>query len=377
MKIGILTQPLLHNYGGILQNWSLQQVLRRLGHEPEMIFLDEGSRPHGKLLAMRCMSYLKCLIKRKVFGRRDVYLHPVLNPRYNPDVPEFADCGFVKKIRKTRRLFADEDLTKYTARRNYDAFIVGSDQVWREEYSPDILAYFLKFLTDDDKRPKVAYAASFGKNRDFISADKMPECRRLLGRFKAVSVRENEGIEIVRSIFGRSQVEKVLDPTLLLTQSDFLALISPQDRHNKPHITSYILDRNVIKSTILDEVKDELKLPCCEMGTNPGAGQMPGFSRWLANFADASFVVTDSFHGCVFSIIFEKPFIVIANAERGLDRFRTLLGEFGLSDRLLNQYTEFTERKAKLLSSPDYAFINGLLEASRRDSLKFLRDALA
>ena len=174
MKIGILTQPLRLNYGGILQNWALQQVLKRMGHEPEMIFQCYGHRPNGKLLVMRCLSFVKCQIKRYLLGRKNVYLHSIFSPEYNPRLPQYADGSFVRRIQKTRRLVGDIDLAKFEKRRGYEAFIVGSDQVWREDYSPRIETYFLDFLTEDDKRPKIAYAASFGKSKDYISKEKMP-----------------------------------------------------------------------------------------------------------------------------------------------------------------------------------------------------------
>lgn len=378
MKIGILTQPLHYNYGGIIQNWALQQVLLRMGHRPEMIFLTMCGQPGRKMVAMRTLSFAQNLIRKHLLNRKDKYIHSPLDPRYNPATCYFyADSRFVKRIHKTRPLGCDADLAKLTRRRGYEAFIVGSDQVWREDYSPRILAYFLDFLPDGDGRRRIAYAASFGKERDYLSPEKMSGCRRLMSRFHAVSVREAEGVDIVRRDFGRGQVEKVLDPTLLLSAADYEQLISPADRRRSPYIASYILDRDDYKAAVLAQVAAAKALPVSEIDIEAHPEGMPAVSQWLANFADARFVVTDSFHGCVFSIIFGKPFIAIGNAERGLGRFRSLLGELGLMDRLITTMQDFRDRRDALMSSPDYAAVNGRLALLRQSSLKFLTDALA
>ena len=376
MKIGILTQPLHWNYGGIIQNWALQQVLKRMGHEPEMIFITGHDKPNVRLITLRCLSFAKCAIK-KYLHRDDVYLHSPLDLRYNPNICYFyADNRFVKCIRKTKALDYNVDLARITNRRGYEAFVVGSDQVWREEYSPRIQSYFLDFMPEDDKRKRIAYAASFGKESDYISPEKMPECRRLLGRFDAVSVREADGVDIVRRDFGRHQVEKVLDPTLLLSTPDYEALIAPDDRHSSPYIASYILDPDDDKTTILTQLATDKNLPVSEINIGIRPEGMPTVSQWLANFADADFVVTDSFHGCVFSIIFGKPFIAIANAERGLGRFVSLLSEFGLMSRLVYNLDDFSTKRQHLLEPLDYSPVHQRHDALRHHSLAWLKNAL-
>lgn len=376
MKIGILTQPLHWNYGGIIQNWALQQVLRRMGHEPKMIFITGHDKPNVQLITLRCLSFAKCAIKKYLLNRSDVYLHSVLDPRYNPSGPHYADDEFVKDICKTKPLVRDSNLAALVNKQGYEAFVVGSDQVWREEYSPRIQSYFLDFMPEDDKRKRIAYAASFGKESDYISPEKMPECRRLLGRFDAVSVREAEGVDIVRRDFGRHQVEKVLDPTLLLSATDYEALIAPTDRHSSPYIASYILDPDDEKTAILTQLATDKNLPVSEINIGIRPEGMPTVSQWLANFADADFVVTDSFHGCVFSIIFSKPFIAIANAERGLGRFVSLLSEFSLISRLVYNFDDFSTKRQHLLVPLDYSPVRQRHDALRNHSLTWLKNAL-
>lgn len=384
MKIGILTQPLQANYGGIIQNWALQQTLVRLGHQPETIFRQYDSpEPSLSLYFRRCLSFGKCLFKRLILRNKSVGLMNPFGRMYSPTDSNwlkkpFADTTFVSdRIQKTRPLYSDAEMCKAIGRGNYEAFIVGSDQVWREEYSPRIQSFFLDFLPEADGRKRIAYAASFGKEHNYISPEKMPECRRLLGRFDAVSVRENEGVDIVRRDLGRKQVEKVLDPTLLLSVDDYNTIICPSDRHASPYIASYILDQTYDKSAVVERLSADRKLPVKEMDVEIRPGGMATISQWLANFADADFVVTDSFHGCVFSIIFGKPFIVIANVERGLGRFISLLGELSLSDRMIYCYDDYIAHEPRLLTDIDYTSVRECLDTLRQKSRKYLSDALA
>lgn len=379
MKIGILTQPLHRNYGGILQNWALQQALRYMGDEPEMVFLYGGYRPKGKLLFLRCVSLVKCVARKYLFGRKNVYLYPVFDSKYNPRIPMYADAKFVKCIHKTKRLTENVDIARFVASRNYDAFIVGSDQVWREDYSPSITRYFLDFLSEVDKRPRVAYAASFGKSKDYISLENMPRCRELLHRFDAVSVREYEGLENLKMDFDYHNGVKVLDPTLLLSADDYRRQIKDKDFLDKtrPHVAAYILDESEDKSAILAEVASQLELPVKTFSGEFRGEKMLTVSQWLAEFEGADFVVTDSFHGCVFSIIFHKPFVAIANKDRGIDRFVSLLRDAGLEDRLIYSSDDFNTHKERLLVVPDYMVVEQRLSSLRKASLAFLSDALS
>lgn len=378
MRVGILTQPLHRNYGGILQNWALQQVLKDMGHEPEMIFLCLGNRPRGKLLVLRCMSFVKCVVKKYLFGHKDVYLYSVFNPQYNPSAPQYADAEFVGRIHKTKRLLGDVDLAKLVSSRGYDAFIVGSDQVWREDYSPSITCFFLDFLPEEDKCPRIAYAASFGKSEDYISPENMPRCRELLHRFDAVSVREYEGLDILKRDFDYHRGVKVLDPTLLLSVDDYRREIKDKDFLDKtqPHVSAYILDASEDKSAILAEVASHLELSVKTFSGEFSEEKMLTVSQWLAEFEGADFVVTDSFHGCVFSIIFHKPFVAIANKNRGLDRFVSLLRDAGLEDRLVYSSYEFMARKDELLIASDYVMVEKRLASLRTMSLDFLINAI-
>lgn len=263
MRIGVLTQPLNTNFGGALQNWALQQVLKNMGHKPMMLNIvykrpvDFSSKVQRVLSCIK-ITMLKCCGRGKHLRLMSPFQHA-----YYPG----ADWDFFKKISKTNTIANSDDLERIISECDFDAFIVGSDQVWRQEYSPRIESYFLDFLPYEDKRPRIAYAASFGTSKLDMDTDKIPLCKHLLKRFTAVSVREQEGLNLVKRDLGRQQVVQTLDPTLLLPPKKYLSLINPSDLQNNDCIASYILDPNHDKQAILKDImifkgfeeKNELK----------------------------------------------------------------------------------------------------------------------
>lgn len=379
MKIGILTHPLHTNYGGVIQNWALQQVLIRMGHEPEMIWRNYDAPDFSlSLMLRRFGSFGKTIILRYILNNKKVVLRSPFEKTYNPRTPRFADNKFIKRITKTKECFSDLQLRKIISRNSYDAFIVGSDQVWREEYSPRIETYFLDFLPSTDSRPKIAYAASFGTDTDYISPKKLPNCQKLLEKFSAVSVREDGGLKIIKEVFKRDDAIKVLDPTLLLDRDDYEALIRKEDRHKGERFVGvYILDRNDDKEYIIADIASETGLTVQQESGHYEGHKMLTISRWLAVFADAEYIVTDSFHGCVFSIIFNKPFVAIGNEVRGLDRFTSLLSMLKLEDRLILTLSEYCNKKESLMVSIDYQAVNERLSVLKVKGINFLENALS
>lgn len=379
MKIGILTQPLHRNYGGLLQAWALQQVLIAMNCTPELIFRNYDAPPLTlRRLLWNCISFGKRILKRLIL-RKYVCINNPFHRRYS-GLPRFADKKFVDKIHKSKELFLDTELRGFIEKSDYEGFIVGSDQVWREGYSPRIETYFLDFLKNSDKRKKIAYAASFGKKVDYISYDRMSECRNLLKRFDAVSVREISGVDIVKSDFGREDVVHVLDPTLLIDSKMYIKLINTKDRFHRQMI-SYILDENDEKLRVIEEISSfrRLRVEKFSTGENQDSDEdkrMLTISQWIASFSDSKFVFTDSFHGMVFSIIFNKDFVVYANKERGIDRFTSLLGDLNLMNRMIYSWEDFESRIDEVMKPIDYISVNDKLDKLRNKSIDWLKNAL-
>ena len=370
MRICILTQPLQTNYGGLLQAYALQTVLKRMGHE---VWTEDRRDNSG---------FIK-LIKRKL----KPILFPILYNIYFPtdneqEVISQQTSKFIHRYINTTLPVCSTNKT-ILDRYNFDAYIVGSDQVWRPMYSYGIYNYFLDFTIGKNVK-RIAYAASFGTDQWEFTPEQTAVCSELAKQFDAISVREDSGIGLCRKYLNIDAVQ-MPDPTLLLDKNDYLEIIK-NDRPKSSHpggILTYILDDSEIKRSVVQKVSSKLKLnffsvmPHAQF-KNVGKKSIeeciyPPVAEWLQGFADADFVVTDSFHGTVFSIIFNKPFIAIANGTRGVSRFISLLKGFELEDRLIYSEEDF---KDSLLNNIDFTEINTAHNKKRAEALKFLTNAL-
>ena len=389
MKLAIVTQPLFDNYGGILQCYALQTVLQRMGHEV-VVLNRRGPKERLSLwlFLLRCVSVIKCIIRRYILGQKQWAIIKPWATWYVPDKRQRKTSAHRKFLRQfiyehfhqSSPLTSTDDMARWANTHPCDAFVVGSDQVWRGAYNADVTESFCSFLPDTDPRRRIVYAASFGTEYVDISPEKLPECRRLAQFFSAVSVREQSAIRLAKEALG-IEPQWVLDPTMLLTADDYRSLWQYEESQWEG-ITTYILDASEEKSQIQHDVAQTFSLPVNAIMLPPidqdgKPVDMIPVEGWLKAFAQASFVITDSFHGCVFSIIHSKPFIAIANRERGIDRFTSLLGYFGLMDRLIFSLEEYQQKRSSLLTPIDYVPIVQKHEEARTASLTFLREALA
>lgn len=334
MKIGIYTQPLYHNYGGILQNYALQTVLKRMGHEP--LTLDYFPQ-YTKV--QWCISMVKRTILWPIKSLRRPFL---AYPKPKQRAAAFDD--FVKKYIVTTPFIARFG-RRIVKRYKLDAIVVGSDQVWRPLYNPRIEDSFLAFARKDDIR-RVAYAVSFGVDEwEFSQSDEI-KCVPLAKLFDAISVREESGIRLCREHLGVDATH-VLDPTLLLSKEDYIKLVNEFNEPKKDgNLFCYVLDESDDMNSVINHISKATgyepfytmaykKLNKENETHNLEDCVFPRVTEWLRSFMDAEMVVTDSFHGCVFSIIFNKPFWVIGNENRGMARFESLLSTFDLKERMV------------------------------------------
>jgi len=242
-------------------------------------------------------------------------------------------------------LFQDRKSPREQELRDWDLFLVGSDQVWRAKYCK-IEDYFFKFL-DSDSRPKVAYAASFGVNpRLEYSPNQLKEASACLMNFKAISVRESTGVSILKNDFNVPGVQ-VLDPTLLWPAKFYNDFLNQNFLlETSGTILSLFLDETDSTESISLNYSQETgkkitklysKKPknLAEFLSKPKTFILPSPADWLSAIKHADLVLTDSFHATVFSIIFGVDFLVVPNESRGMDRIHSLLGDLGLSERVL------------------------------------------
>lgn len=367
MRIAILTMPLRTNFGGILQCYALQTVLERMGHNVSVLNTDL----HNVDLVTRTELFLKRLIKTILRKESKFYGWKTEKEIIRQHTQAFID--------KNIHLRDISDLS-FLEEGEYDAIVVGSDQIWRPLYYQPIANAYLKFAQNWNSVKKVAYAASFGVDKWEYTQQEADECASLLRSFDAISVRENSAIGLCKKHLGAEAVQ-VLDPTMLLSKDDYIKLVGELtvEKH-KGELFCYFLDMTPEKVGLANRLAAEngwkifqannFNVDCLTLSFEERI-QKP-VEEWIAGFRDAAFVVTDSFHGCVFSIIFNKPFFAIGNMERGFARFNSLLSLFDLQDRL----HESTNRLITL-DRTDYAAVNIKLKSLRHKSLSFLESALA
>ena len=335
MRIGILTLSLHTNYGGILQAYALQTVLERMGHEVHVI--EKNRRPLSIPIQKMPFCYGKRIVKN-IIGRKCPIFYEQKYNREQLIIRQNTD-KFIKKYIH----IAEYDDFSDIKESEYDAIVVGSDQVWRPKYFGlnQIENAYLKFAEGWNIK-RIAYAASFGTDEWEYTPKQTEECGRLLRMFDVVSVREDSGVDLCKRYFG-VDAQHVLDPTMLLGKEDYIKLFTDANTpKSKGNLLCYILDETEEKKALIKHIAAEkglipfnVKSQSDDVNSPLSERIQPPLEQWLRGFYDAEFVVTDSFHACVFSILFNKPFIVYGNVDRGLSRFKSLLTMFGLEDRII------------------------------------------
>ncbi len=362
MKIAILTLPLHANYGGIIQNYALQVALQRMGHEVSTINLKKA--PLGKKYDVPLLKMLSQLRKSKAkqHVRRFISEHISLTAPV-----------------RTKKELRNFDFSEY------GAVIVGSDQVWRACYAyPDIYAYFLDFVHAPSIR-KIAYSVSFGVDKAEYTPEQSHVCGECVRDFDMVTVREKSALALIRDIYQwecKKPPVQTLDPTMLLRREDYLQVSSAYiDEENVGGLFYYVLDMTEEKRNAINKLSAELGVKPFTVNRKSRRWydkledrMVPPLEEWLMAFHKARYVFTDSFHGSVFSIIFNKDFIAYGNRKRGMSRFHSLMEQFNLEGRLVFSEEECTSQLYE--GGIDWASVNRIMEAEREKSLACLAHSL-
>lgn len=357
-----------------MQCYALQRVLTRMGHDVKVLSKPMYGRLYFFALFRSYISYLyyKYIRKENISSKSVLY-----------------DLYQYRKVSKNLNFFVKNNIIKYNKRNwkavglNFDAIIVGSDQVWRAAYHPNIEEYYLSFIGELDIK-RISYAASFGlDNLKEYSMHKLKLCTRLLKKFDYVSVREDSGVLLCKEYFGVN-AELVIDPTLLLDDKDYEDIFNNSNlKIDKNILLAYFLDVTDEKIKIAERLAQYkgLKLFIINSKAFDDKSEIKerirmGVDKWLFNFKNSSFIITDSFHGCVFSIIFKKQFIALGNDNRGLTRFLSLLNRFSLNDRLINLDIRFESILNVVDKNIDYNTVYDKLSKEREKSYNFLYNSL-
>lgn len=366
--IGLQTPHYAPNYGAKLQALAIAEAIRQLGFQVEYI----NRRPLcAYMYKNRIDRFLKAKEEQALSGLTEFelsYLQPQTMALYN------------------NQDFEKLDLDKYYA------LVVGSDQMWRDDYFHagfDFTPYL--FYAEEKKCKKIAYAVSFGKNSCSHPEDRRCEIERLIKMFDTISVREPSGKEILKNVF-HVEGTWVCDPTLLHDARTYIEKLGIKRKtENINEITTYILNQSTkffrCAEMISNQTRTPLnhivhkrfnnlfyKRPLCRI---PDLQTRPTVENFLERILNARYIITDSYHGMLFSIIFGKQFIVYNRKAGGSERYYPILGLLGLENRLFDEDDNIEEVVAILKTKIDYNNVNARLKEFKELSLKFLKDSLA
>lgn len=361
MKAGILTYHAAHNYGSNLQAYALQKTISKLGVDCEIInFRTERQKDQYAPLTKR--KGFKYVLKNMYFllnykNRKEKYLL----------FERFIDEKLVKSKEEYTTL---EELNERTP--VYDYYISGSDQIWNTKPNDFDMAYYLPFVKQGKK---IAYAPSFGPIGEIDRSDEIKKC---LEKYDFISVREENGVQLVRKMIGECP-KIVLDPTLLLNKEEWNEIIGEPIVKDK-YIFFYTLFANKEMIEMCKMISRKMQLPIIISNIS---NQYEVFSRFvkktktgplefLSLIKNAELVLTSSFHGTVFSVLLEKDFFAINGMED--KRISTLLSGLNLEERSISK--EEIEKKYYVIHDINYIEVNKKLENMRTESYAFLKKAL-
>lgn len=370
MRIGIITLPLHVNYGGIMQSYALQTVLEQMGHSAWVI--DKEVVP--ELTLKQIIRKIPLRLIKKYFLQENITMWPKQHYQHEDYVQR---CSLTRDF-----IFTNINLRKCHSLRDirkneFDAFIVGSDQVWRPSYFiawGDISDAFLGFAENWNVK-RISYAASFGSDEWEYSVLETIACKNLARKFDTISVRERNGIALCREHLNINS-EFVLDPTFLLQDTDYCKLLPNKHTPIQNKLFCYVLDETEDKITLVNKISADKKLTPFYINKDISAsGNTPyqPVEKWLSSFRDSDFIITDSFHACVFSVIFHKPFICFNNEGRGAARFQIFKEELNLSDNIIGDSSEYNPKRDYKPTEITYLQLHRLQKAS----FNFLKDNLS
>lgn len=380
MKICIITLSLRNNYGCLLQAFALQRTLRDMGHD--VLTADYWNTKISWKMRLACNPFVR-IIRKFLFGKKITIFYR-----------DAHKCGIDSEIRRfVRENIKTTDYIKAPAvyadfqKYRFDAYVVGSDQIWRNSMAQYLPTSFLDFLPDEEKSIRIAYAASFGVDSFSSGKFSMDYFAGLARKFVAVSVREDSGVDICAKSFG-VKAEHVLDPTMLVPSCCYENIIESDIKGGyivkpeKPFSFAYILNTKLATEK---DIFVQLKMAFGAIETiNPKEdfnkifpnwelAKLRPVSEWLMKIKYSDFVITDSFHGAVFSIIFKKPFAIIKNEHTGIARIESLLKMFSLENRISDSPDVSEIIKVKDIPI-NWEKVDEILSIRRIESKKFLEN---
>lgn len=355
-KIAIQTQTPYNNYGGILQAFALQKIL--ISWDYEVVILSTRRNVDSNLKGIK--GFFKDVIQKIKYSE-------YFKKKKQLDTLMAKDLN--QYLKMSSFLPTYDKWCQYIKSENFDILIAGSDQIWRLDYNREqLLESYLVY--NKSRVRKISYAASLGVS------DLTDELKNLMEKylpsFDAISVREQDSVELLKKIGIEATL--CLDPTLLLSSDDYIKMFNLKDEQ-KNQVFLYSLGTyiNDLKLKGYLDTKSEVKRISGDLtiyNYNDSKFFKPSFVEWVQHIYSSEIVVTDSFHGMVFAIIFKKPFYVIVNHGRGASRFTSLLSQLGLTERI------WDGKSSVKIKQIEYTDVYEKLENQKIKSMEFLRNNL-
>lgn len=371
MKVSFITRHAITNYGSLLQTYALQYIIQRMGYEVEVIDYIREDEDYKKIA--------NSLVKKSKTWNKNGLTRAIYCALVSP---EYMFMG--KKFEKMRKQFLQLTSQKYvnieelvSEKPVADIYCTGSDQVWgpigTNEYDP---AYFLDFCSKQDK--KIAYAGSFGKT-EFTEEIKQVYAN-MLSKYQHIAVREKSAQEILQSLGIPST--QVLDPTLLLTKHEWMELVQIKKNKkikNDKYVLVYQLHRNDAMDKYAEQFAKKANLPLYRV--SPSIHQvtrggkfiwLPDLGEFLEAINNATYFITDSFHGTAFAINLNTQFIEILPNNNTGTRNQSILEMTGLSNRILKEENDFHF----ITEMIDFSEVNSIISVEREKSIEILNRIL-
>ena len=383
-KVGIITIVNVNNYGAELQAFATFRKLQLMGYNAEIInylyykdwrYIDSKmSRSFNSMsIKGKIIYFAKYRVASFVLNK----ILPLICKDVKQRIANFNsfhqhNTRFSKLYKSMKDLYTDTPI--------YDVYMVGSDQVWNPNASSSIEPYFLTFAPHSALT--VSYASSFGVSK--IENNSIANRIKLgLSSIKTISVRESSGVNLVKELTGRT-AQLVCDPTLLLNKSEWTMFMKPVSNMPQRYVLIYQLSESDAIVKLATRIGKQEQIPvyrickrAFKVKNDKGVVNIlnAGPSEFLSLITNASFIITNSFHGTAFSINFDVPFYTVVSAKKkNNNRMESLLDYVGLGKRIVKDDVDITNLP---IVGYDVNATQLKLKSFRLESEKFLEDALA
>lgn len=342
-KVAIVTITDNNNYGNRLQNYAVEQILDKFNMSPYTLWEKDN---------------LKLIIKNTI--KKILPFNKIANryKNFNKFTTNNTNQFFIKK-------YDDLDDNNY----DFDYYLVGSDQIWNFKWQLNRN----RFLINIPKEKVTSFAASFGVSS--IECEYNSWCEKIINNIKYVSVRENAGKKIIKDVVGRTDVEVLVDPTMLLTAEEWDKVSKrPKQLKKNKYILNYFLgELSEKRRKEIQRIADENNCEIINILDKNSIFYETGPSEFLYLEKNAFLICTDSFHSSIFAILYNRPFVVFDredNTGKMNSRLETLLNKFNLNDRWYKG--QITKEQLQV----DYTEVYKILDKERKKSEDFLKRAL-